>query len=186
MRLFLAVFPPLAVREAAHAAAAALRTAGPAVSWVKAENLHYTMRFLGEVGEDGARRAGEAALEAAARQPAFEAALGAWGAFPSAHRARVLWVGMSAGADQLSTLARSLDRALEARGFGAPDRPFSPHLTLGRVRDPRTDWSEPLGRVAALAGAAAHFTVDRLCAVESRLSPKGSTYTVRAEAPLGG
>lgn len=185
MRLFLAVFPPPAVREAAHAAAAPLRAAGPAVSWVKAENLHYTMRFLGEVGEDGARRAGEAALEAAAGHPAFEAALGGLGAFPGVRRARVLWVGMSAGAEPLTALARSLDRALGARGFGAPDRPFSPHLTLGRVRDPRTDWTDPLGRIPALAGDQARFTVDRLCVVESRLSPKGSTYTVRLEAALG-
>ena len=69
MRVFLAVFPPLAVREAVFAAAAPLRLTGAGVSWVKAENLHYTMRFLGVVGEDGARRAAEAAAEAPAVMP---------------------------------------------------------------------------------------------------------------------
>ena len=128
MRLFLAVFPPLAVREAVFAAAAPLRLTGAGVSWVKAENLHYTMRFLGEVGEDGAWRAAEAAAEAAAVEPAFPAELGAFGGFPNPARARVIWVGMTAGA--------------------------------------------------------ARFTVERLSVVESTLSPKGSTYAVRAEAAL--
>ncbi len=61
MRLFLAVFPGAAVQRAAHAAGEALRKPGDGVSWVKQENLHYTMRFLGDVGADGARRAAEAA-----------------------------------------------------------------------------------------------------------------------------
>jgi 2'-5' RNA ligase len=189
VRLFLAVFPPPAVRAAAHAAAEALRRAGPArasVSWVKAENLHYTLRFLGEVGEDGARRAAEAAGDAAAAVPAFDAHLGGLGAFPNPERARVLWIGLSAGAEALTALAHALDRALKPRGFGAPDHPFSPHLTLGRVREPGGGWSEALSRTPAPAGPHARFAVDRLCVVESTLSPKGSTYTVRAEAPLRG
>lgn len=186
MRLFLAVFPPPAVREATHAAAGPLRRAGDGVSWVSPGNLHYTMRFLGEVGEDGARRAGEAAVEAAASVPAFECALGGLGAFPNPGRARVIWVGMSAGAESLVALATALDRTLARRGFAPPDRPFSPHLTLGRVREPRADWSRALGGAPALAGPLACFTVDRLSVVESTLSPGGSIYHVRAEARLQG
>ena len=139
MRLFLAVFPPPGVQRAAYAAIEALRRPGDGVSWVKPENLHYTMRFLGEVGEDGARRAADAATESAAKSRRFDAALGPLGAFPSARRARVIWVGMSEGAEALVALARDLDRALEKRGFGGADKPFSAHLTLGRVRDPHTD-----------------------------------------------
>ena len=186
MRLFLAVFPPPAVREAAHAAAGSLRRAGDSVSWVKAENLHYTLRFLGEVGEDGARRAGEAAVEAAASAPAFDCALGGLGAFPNPGRARVIWIGMSTGAESLVALAAALDRALVRRGFAAPDRPFSPHLTLGRVREPRANWSQALHGAPALEGPLAGFKVDRLSVVESTLSPLGSIYRVRVEAPLGG
>jgi 2'-5' RNA ligase len=186
VRLFLAVFPPLPVREAAHAAAEPLRHPGDGVSWVSPENLHYTLRFLGNVGEDGARRAGEAAVEAATSVPAFECALGGLGAFPNPGRARVIWIGMSAGAESLVALAAALDRALARRGFAAPDRPFSPHLTLGRVRDPRADWSRSLGGAPALDGPLARFTVDRLSLVESTLSPKGSIYQVRVEAPLSG
>ena len=184
MRLFLAVFPPAAVQHAAFGAIEALRRPGDGVSWVKRENLHYTMRFLGEVGQDGARRAAEAASEAAARSRAFPAVLGGLGAFPGPRRARVLWVGMAEGGPELEALARDLDRALAARGFDRADRPFSAHLTIGRVREPGPDWTDRLAAVSLPAGSA-RFTVDRIRVVESKLDPRGSIYTVRAEGPLG-
>lgn len=184
MRLFLAVFPPAAVQGAAFAAIEALRRPGDGVSWVKRENLHYTMRFLGEVGEDGARHAAEAAAEAAARSRAFTAALGGLGAFPDARRARVLWVGMTEGGEALETLARDLDRSLAARGFGKADKRFSAHLTIGRVRLPGPDWTAELA-VARVDAAVARFTVDRILVVQSQLDPRGSIYTVRAEGTLG-
>lgn len=189
MRVFLAVFPPPAVREVAHAAGETLRRAGPpaaSVSWVKPDNLHYTLRFLGELGEDATRRVSEAAREAAASQPAFDAELGSLGAFPDPRRVRVLWIGLSTGAKALTALAHALDKALAPRGFGAADHPFSPHLTLGRVRDARADWSEALTHPPAPGGPSMRFRVERLCVVESKLSPKGSIYKVRVEAPLSG
>ncbi len=189
MRLFLAVFPPPEVQRAAFALIERLRRPGDEVSWVKQENLHYTMRFLGEVGEDGARRATEAAREAAARSTAFRAALGGLGAFPSPRRARVLWLGMSEGAEALVALARDLEQALDRRGFAPEGRRFTAHLTLGRVREPRgggraeADWSRALDEARGEV-AGPPFTVDRISVVESRLNPKGSIYTVRADGVL--
>lgn len=183
MRLFLAVFPPAAVQEAADAVIESLRRPGDGISWVKRENLHYTMRFLGEVGEDGARRAAEAALEAVAGARAFGAVLGSLGAFPNPRRARVLWIGMSEGAEPLVSLARALEQALRGRGFDRADKPFAAHLTIGRVRDRDQDWGD---RVVAAKPLGARFTVGTLQVIESTLSPKGSIYRVRAEAPLVG
>ena len=183
MRLFLAVFPPAVVQRAAFGLIQALRRPGDGVSWVKPENLHYTLRFLGEVGEDGARRAAEAAAEAAAKSRAFAAALGGLGAFPNARRARVIWIGMSEGGEALVALARDLDRALAQRGFGAPDKPFSSHLTLGRVREPRGDWTAALAEPVPVDPSTS-FTVDGICVVESQLAPRGSIYTVRARTSL--
>jgi RNA 2',3'-cyclic 3'-phosphodiesterase len=184
MRLFLAVFPPTEVQQAVWHAAAPLRAGRAPVSWTKADNLHYTLRFLGELGEDGARRAGEATLEAAAPHAPFELALAGFGAFPDARRARVLWVGAAEGRDPLESLAGSLDRALGSRGFGRADRPFKAHLTIGRPRVPGGDWT------AALAGMdsaeIARFGVARLVLVQSQLSPKGSIYTPLVQAKLGG
>lgn len=182
MRLFLAVFPPPEAQAAVVLACAPLRAAGGGVSWVRAENLHYTLRFMGELGADGARRAGEAASEAASDHAPFEAALGDFGAFPDARRARVLWVGLAAGDAPLRALAASLKAALARRGFGRADRPFAPHLTVGRVRA-GADWSAELA-TARVPGAT--FTVDRLLLVRSTLSPRGSTYETVSEARLGG
>jgi RNA 2',3'-cyclic 3'-phosphodiesterase len=190
MRLFLAVFPPGEVQRAAHGLIEALRRPGDGVSWVKCENLHYTMRFLGEVGEDGARRAVEAATEAASAAKAFAAALGGLGAFPDARRARVIWVGMSEGAEPLVALACDLERALDRRGFAPEGRRFTAHLTLGRVREVRSgpaaaaDWTARLAAVDAVAPPPVPFTVDRISVIESRLDPRGSIYKVRAEALL--
>ena len=181
MRLFLAVFPPREVQQAVHAALGVARRPGDGVSWVKPDNLHFTLRFLGELGADGARRAGEAAVEAAAASRAFEVVLGAPGAFPNPRRARVIWLGLSRGGDELVRLAADLESALRRRGFDPADKPFAPHLTLGRVRANGADWSAAL---AAASVEPARFTVDRVGLIESTLSPKGSIYRSLVAAPL--
>jgi 2'-5' RNA ligase len=180
MRIFIAVFPPRPVQEAAVGVIEVLRAERDGVSWVRRENLHYTLRFLGELGEDGARRAGEAAREAAAAHPAFDASLDGPGAFPNAAKARVLWLGMREGGDALVALARALEQALRKRGFDRAERPFAAHLTIGRVRT-FGDWSVRLPAAPALD---ARFRVSELLLIESTLSPGGSRYDVRERAAL--
>ncbi len=182
MRIFVAVFPAPESQRAAAAVIEGLRRPGDGVSWVRPDNLHYTLRFIGEVGEDGARRVGLACDDAVRGGAAFDAELGVAGAFPDARRARVLWLGLVAGAGPLVALAGALDAALERRGFDRERRRFEPHLTLGRVRASGADWSAALAGLPALPRA--RFRVDRLCVVESTLSPKGSIYAVRHEARL--
>src|SRR6266511_3757868 len=117
MRLFIAVFPPPEAQTLAYRAADLLRLGHDAVAWVKRENLHYTMRFLGEVDDAGAAKAGEAMREAAGSRTRFAATLGGFGAFPDAKRARVLWIGMQQGAEPMRLLASALDQALARHGF---------------------------------------------------------------------
>ncbi len=181
-RYFLAVFPPPEAQAAAAEACGPLRSPGDGVSWVKRDNLHYTLRFLGDLGADGAHRALLAALEAASVRGSFAATLGAFGAFPSPRRARVLWLGLAQGSGALCQVASALDTALVRHGFGPADRPFAPHLTVGRTRVP-ADWTAKLS--AARAPQAA-FAVDRVLLVRSRLSPRGSIYERVDEAKLGG
>jgi len=181
VRLFLAVFPPPEVQRAAAAVSDALRRPGDGVSWVKADNLHFTMRFLGELGESGAKRAAQAADRAAAKHRVFQATLGAPGAFPRPAKARVLWLGIEGGATELETLARDLEAELRAQGFDRADHKFTAHLTLGRVRERDQDWSD---RLAAVRVEPLSFAVDRIRLIESTLSPKGSRYDTRAEARL--
>ena len=96
----------------------------------------------------------------------------------------MLWVGAGEGRDPLEALAATLERALRSRGFGRADRPFKAHLTIGRPRVPGSDWAGAL--VAMDAREIARFRVAQLVLVKSQLSPKGSIYTVRVEAPLEG
>lgn len=181
LRIFLGIFPPEEVQAAAADLIERLRRPGDGISWVKRENLHFTIRFLGELGESGAERAAEAAREAASGHHAFEVMLGVLGAFPNPRRARVLWLGPRDGAAPLEAVADSIEATLRRKGFDRADRRFSAHLTLGRVRERDQDWTE---RLAATSTTPARFRVDRVLVVHSRLSPKGSIYTVRAEAPL--
>src|SRR5262249_54165176 len=133
MRIFVALFVPDPVRDAVVGGMDSLRSPGDGVSWVKAENLHYTLRFMGERGEDGARGVGEAAEESARGHAPFELALGSLGCFPPKGAPRVLWVGAARGAEALEGYARDLEQALRGRGFDRADHPFRAHLTIGRV-----------------------------------------------------
>ena len=151
-----------------------------AVAWVRKGNLHYTMRFLGEVDEAGAERAATAMREAAASRPRFGAALGGFGAFPSAKHARVLWIGMLQGAEPMRLLASTLDESLVRHGFEAAEESFEPHLTVGRIRAPG-DWT---ARLIDAPTVEARFQVDRLKLVKSVLSPGGSRYETMEEAAL--
>jgi len=184
VRIFLAVFPPRATQALAASAIDKLRRPGDGVSWVKKENLHYTLRFIGEVGADVAGRIGEAAREAAAAHAAFGVALGPPGAFPSARRARVIWLGLVRGTEPFAQLAASLESVLVRRGFEPEEREFSAHLTLGRVRERGRDWTADLVAASSPDGAAARFAVESIAVVESKLSGGGSIYTVLEEAKL--
>lgn len=187
MRTFLAVFPSATARAAAARVVERLRDGRDDVAWVRDENLHYTLRFLGELDEGAVAGVIAAAGEAAAGHRPFTLTLGAAGAFPDARRARVLWLGAAGGGEALTALAASLERALAGRGFAPDPRGFAPHLTLGRLRRGAADWSARLAGVAAgpVDGGPPSFPVDRVAVVASTLAPGGSRYRVRAEAPLG-
>ncbi len=180
MRLFIAFFPPPDIQSAAFRAADPLRPGHDAVAWVKKENLHYTMRFLGDVDESGAARAATAMREAAASRQKFAAALGGFGAFPSAKKARVLWIGMLQGAEPMRQLANALDASLTRHGFEPAEEGFEPHLTVGRVRAPG-DWT---ARLLDAPTVEARFQVERMKLVNSVLAPGGSRYETIEEAVL--
>lgn len=173
-RAFLAVFPPAEV--VAHVArdVGALRRRGDGVGWVRPENVHYTLRFLGDLDGAGLASAGRAAAKAAADNAAFRVTLGGPGMFPNDRRPRVLWLGATQGAHELVQLATSLEAALAAEGHARDDKAFSPHLTLGRVRD-AGDHTIP-SRFAGASFPADSFEVRELVLVKSTLDPRGARY----------
>lgn len=184
IRAFLAILLPDTVRSALDAEIERLRPVGRDVSWVARDNLHLTLKFLGHVEPERLEHAVSGlALVAAAVAP-FELAVVGLGAFPSPTRPRVLWAGLESGADAAARLARSVDGALAGQGFAPEERPFSGHVTLGRVREPGRDRH----LASALAAGAGHrfgrLTVDRLALMRSELSPRGARYSIIAAWPL--
>lgn len=177
-RAFVAVSPPLEVRRALLDAARGLPVTGE-VRWVRPENVHLTLKFLGDVAEDELARAAEALASVCEKHVAFEVAPAGFGAFPSARRARILWAGVGEGADRLTALARDVELSLKALSFEPEKRPYRPHLTLGRAR----------GRPAVLGDAGITppglgFTVRSVELVESVLGEAGATYSTLSSCAL--
>lgn len=161
-RLFFALWPPPAVRDALAARAAALPLAGG--RWVPAENLHLTLRFLGPTPA-AARDALEAALvEAPSAFEPFVLRLDRAGYFAAA---RVVWLGAGRTPAALAALARGLERLARRAGFAAERRPFVAHVTVARKARPLAGPPsvEPLD-----------WPVDAFELVESRLTPAGPQY----------
>ncbi|HTT71839.1 MAG TPA: RNA 2',3'-cyclic phosphodiesterase [Anaeromyxobacteraceae bacterium] len=189
LRLFVALDPPDLVRRRLSALSAELRralgTQVGEVRWVDLDKVHLTLQFLGAVPEErlpAVRATVEAAAEGAA--PLHLEVRGA-GAFPNARRARVLWAGVEGELSALGELVLALGRGLAPLGFPPEERAYSPHLTLGRARDPRGvgGLAAALGQAAALPGAPWHASEVVLFA--SHLSPQGPRYEPLLRAGLG-
>jgi 2'-5' RNA ligase len=186
VRLFFAIELHEALREALDHAIAPLRAAEPELAWVRAEKLHLTMKFLGEVDDAGAARLAAAAEAVAARHRPFEMTLGGVGAFPNFRRARVVWMGVESD-PRLELLHHDLELACGEAGFEVEGRPFRPHITLARVRAPLVlDRARPFARAARRVAYAASDEVRALALLESALGPHGTGYRRLHAAPLGG
>lgn len=129
MRLFIAIDLPVELKQAL----AKLRCELPAARWVPAAQIHLTLAFLGEVEEASAGRLN--AELARIQLPPFTLSLTGLGCFPHRQRPRVLWVGLAPDA-QLANLVAAVQSAIRACGLPMEERPFSAHITLGRLRFP--------------------------------------------------
>lgn len=178
MRTFVAVFPPPEIREEILAAARLLPLRDR-VRWVKPENFHLTLTFLGDVQEENLNGVYAALGKVCAHHAPFDIELSGLGAFPSARRAQILWVGVGEGSGQLRSLAGDLGTALASLGFESESRPYMPHLTLGRIR----------GRPARLELPSDidgfEFGADSIELVKSSLDPEGANYKVLGTFALG-
>ena len=166
-------------RQIADLLAKLRREPGAEVRWVKPELMHLTLAFLGEVSEDFLESAKTRLSEVARRHQAFTAQLRGLGAFPSPARARVVWVGMEQGKDEVCALQEDVVKALRSVGYQPERRPFSPHLTLGRLRIP-----EDVSRTVAVQFESESFAIERVVLFRSVLGPAGPVYSGLAEFPL--
>jgi 2'-5' RNA ligase len=181
-RAFVAVeISEAARRQIADRLAVLRREPGVPVRWVRPELMHLTLAFLGEVPPDFIAAATARLTECASGHGPFTMRLKGLGAFPSPTRARVVWIGAEQGRDEVCTLQAGVVKALRSAGYQPERRPFSPHLTIGRVRVP----ADVSGAVAGQFESEP-FAIDRVVLFRSVLDPAGPVYSVLAEFPLAG
>lgn len=139
LRLFVALELPHTIKNALAGYVAPLQQLSRGVRWVKPENVHLTLKFLGDT-PNAKLAAMQELLATVCRDftPLIIEVAGA-GVFPNARRPQVLWVGLNDASGQLGNLAQEIDARLHLLGFPRETRPFSPHVTIGRVRDARID-----------------------------------------------
>jgi RNA 2',3'-cyclic 3'-phosphodiesterase len=154
------------------------RHTDPGVRWVSLEQLHYTLKFLGEVDASTLGACSQAAREAIQLASPFQLDLEGIGAFPSAKAPKVIWLGASAGSRILETLAARLDQQLSKAGFEQERRPFRPHLTLARIKGLSAERAAARMLQAECVQAVASTWIASLVLMQSHLAPRGATYTV--------
>ncbi len=187
MRLFVAVDVPGEIKEKVAAAVGEIGPDAAGVRWVKPENLHITLKFIGDYGEERLGDLIEEVRATARLCDGFTVSLAGCGAFPSRGRARVLWLGMARGGEEAAAAARKLDSRLERVGVKREERGFRSHLTLARLRNP-ADCSACLLRLEEkLKGLEEKsFEVEEMVLYRSILGPHGPTYIPLEGARLGG
>ena len=156
----------------------------PAVRWVKPHTIHLTLKFLGYIDESQIPRIKEIIDTAAKNCRSFQMRLSGIGAFPNARNPRVIWIGVQEESGILKKLTEELDRLLAGIGIEPEDRAFSPHLTLGRVKE--RGGGDIFGNVLTLfkAEEAGEMRVDKVSLMRSDLTPQGPIYSTLHPAEL--
>jgi 2'-5' RNA ligase len=158
-----------------------LAAAGLRVAWVPSANLHLTLKFLGSIPEESLTAIERVVRQIAAPAQPFEARARGLGAFPSAHRPRILWVGVDAG-EPLARLQQAVEGALAELGFEKEQRPFHAHVTVGRVKEDRGAVDAALWSSEVDLGAS---TMSEIVVYESKMLRAGAEYHARARVPIG-
>jgi 2'-5' RNA ligase len=154
-----------------------LRASGLRAGWVKPQNIHLTLKFLGDIKTGDIDDVGSAMKAAAEGWAPFALTAGGIGFFPGIKQPRVIWVGVGGQIQPLFALQRNLEDRLAAAGFPKDKRSFKGHLTLGRLRD-RPD-PAVIGRILQSYSdfGKAEFAVHRIVLFKSDLKPSGAVYS---------
>jgi 2'-5' RNA ligase len=183
MRTFIAIEIPEEVKAAIAAIQDDLRQARAEVSWTKPENIHLTLKFLGEIDESLIEPIESACVETAKEFSAFSLSVNGVGAFPNAHHPRVLWAGLADEVEELKRMQAALDERLVAAGFAREARAFSPHLTFGRVKSSKNNRSL-ISRLNVYQLPIYSFIAREIILMRSQLHPAGARYTPLKKAQL--
>ena len=188
IRVFIAIELPESVKSSLAAIQREIKSAErDCVKWVAPDNIHLTLKFLGDVDANRIPALADAMSAAGKDIAPFRLNLDTPGAFPNTRNPRVIWVGLAGEMETLHNLQRNIENALIALDFPREDRNFSPHLTLGRVRDKATPANRHgLGEaVSSLQTTRSMpFDVSSVNLIQSTLTREGAVYNRLATATL--
>ncbi len=177
IRSFIAIEIPPDLKSRMEELQRDLRRTDADVKWVRPEGVHLTLKFLGYIQEEDVERISQAVGPVVSAWEPFEVSVKGMGGFPSSRSPRVVWVGVERGKEQLQSLQQAIETKTAELSFPSENRPFSPHLTLGRVRSPR-------GKAALARALEEHkeaevggFRADEVFLFRSELKPTGAVYT---------
>lgn len=188
LRAFIAIELPKPLQDAIEKQTVRLRqTLGDEiVRWVPTQNMHLTLKFLGEIATSHVEFLKQLVAQEASSHPSFELQIGGLGSFSTSRRPHILWAGLHAPVGLVS-LQKSIEASASRLGYEREEREFSPHLTLGRVRQ-NIDQTEVQKIRTALdtiqLGNIGITRVDSIHLIKSDLHPSGPVYTKLFSAPL--
>jgi RNA 2',3'-cyclic 3'-phosphodiesterase len=188
LRSFIAVEIPAGIQNAIAHSTASLKNAlpKPLIRWVAPQNVHLTLKFLGDVSPTSLEQLVEKLKVEAASHGMFSMSVGGLGAFPTPRKARVIWIGLESP-PALEALRRGVEAAAAQLGYAPEERSFSPHLTIGRVGQ---NVSAPdLQRIRTAlettkVGVLGTIRVEAVHIFKSDLQPGGAVYTHLFALPL--
>jgi 2'-5' RNA ligase len=187
MRVFIAIELPEEIKNALQRLQLRLRQTGADVKWVAQQNIHLTLKFLGEIDDEKANSLSQAIEDIAKRHSVFTLHIAKLGAFPKRESPRVIWVGIGQGDEQVKKIALALEEKIALLGIPKEERPFSSHITIGRTRSMfnRQNLIQELKKLEdSFALDVKEFLVDKLTLFKSTLTPRGPLYTILKEASL--
>lgn len=186
IRAFIAFKLPEPVVDTLEQLQAALKIAGLNLRWVRAGNIHLTLKFLGNISSEDLRRVEIALRDVSGKHAAFSLMAKGLGLFPGAKKPRVIWTGIHGDVVRLKRLHGALEGAMKEIGFEPERRPFRGHLTIGRIkgRAERKKIAAAIGECGAYASPP--FAANRLILFKSELKPGGAEYAELAGADLTG
>jgi len=187
MRTFIAITLPQDLISLLAGIQQELKKSRADVKWVEPQNIHMTLKFLGEIDQAGLEKASSILRQKTANASPFSVSLVKLGAFPSGRFPRVIWAGVEKGDQEVKRLAAALEEGFAEIGFPKESKPFSSHITLGRTRSGlhAGELSSLLGPVGEiLQKQRPEFSVTALTLFESTLTPKGPFYESLATISL--
>jgi 2'-5' RNA ligase len=186
MRTFIAIELPGEIKNILGSIQDELKQTQADVKWVKPENIHLTLKFLGEIDEDLVEKIHSILDEVAGKNCPFKLGLTNLGAFPKLQYPRVIWIGM-VGDQKVIDIAKDLEEQMVKIGIPAESRPFSSHITLGRLRSGlnRKALIEKLESLnKKFTPPYPEFNLHSLTLFKSTLTPQGPIYEALFSSPL--